>query len=287
MANITEEWVKASDGVEIYHRVWEPTRPKPLATVVFVHGVGEHICRYDHVFKPFAEAGIKVRSFDQRGFGKTGRKSGILGHNEGYDRVLKDVDEVAAKVRVAGVPHFVFGHSMGGGIALRYAIDHQNDDISGLIASAPLVGLGAKTAVSTPEYYAIRAMSYFFGTVTISNPVDPANLTRDPTVNKAYVEDPLVHPYTSLSTARDIVLNGEALAGSLAAQLTLPLLITFGTGDHICSYDAAKAFCDAAASKDKTFKSYTDLCHELHNEPEKDEIIKFYIDWILERAKKA
>lgn len=145
----------------------------------------------------------------------------------------------------------------------RYAYEHQNDhSIKGVIASAPLIALGAKTQVSTPEYYGIRLLSYVLGTFTIQNPVDPSNLTRDPKVNKAYTEDPLVHAYTSMGTAKDIVLNGEQLAGTYCQGFALPLLITCGTEDYIISYDAAKQFYEKVASSDKTWKSYDGLCHE-------------------------
>lgn len=50
-------------------------------------------------------------SFDQRGFGKTGRKNGILGHNEGLATVFADMKDISAKVRLPGVPHFIMGHS--------------------------------------------------------------------------------------------------------------------------------------------------------------------------------
>ncbi|KAF9175019.1 hypothetical protein BGX20_008771, partial [Mortierella sp. AD010] len=65
-----EEWIVADDGHEIYTKTWFP-EGKPVASVVFVHGFGEHIVRYDHVFEEFNKAGIQVSSFDQRGFGKT------------------------------------------------------------------------------------------------------------------------------------------------------------------------------------------------------------------------
>ncbi|TPX59247.1 hypothetical protein PhCBS80983_g02562 [Powellomyces hirtus] len=284
MVNISEEWLPHPTASDVYHRTWEPTAGTPVrATVVFAHGIGEHVCRYDHVFSPFADAGIKVRSWDQRGFGQTVRKNGILGHNESYATVLEDMDEAAKRVKVQGVPHFVMGHSMGGGIALAYALKNAaRGDIRGVIASAPLIHLGPKTAVSTPEYYAVRAIASLFSTFAMSNPVDANNLSRDPAVVEAYKADPLVHAYTSMGTARDIVLNGESLTRN-AHNFKLPVLVTCGTNDHIVSYKHAKQWHVLAASEDKTWKSFEGLCHELHNEPERDEVIKLYVDWILAR----
>ncbi|KAJ3185274.1 hypothetical protein HDU85_001324 [Gaertneriomyces sp. JEL0708] len=290
MATITEEWFTAKDGRSIYHRQWEPTDSKKIvATVIFAHGVGEHIQRYDHVFTAFAKHNIKTRSFDQRGFGLTGKKAGILGHNETYATLMNDMHECARRVAVPGVPHFVMGHSMGGGIALRYALNHRDDTdlpIAGVIASAPLVGLGAKTMPSVPEYYGLRALGYFLSSFTLNNPVDANNLSKDAKVNEAYKTDPYVHPFVSLGTVREIVMNGEALLATDHVNFTLPLLVSFGTGDHICSYKDAKAFFDKVVAKDKTFKSYDNVYHELHNDLEKETVIQDYINWIVERANK-
>lgn len=73
------------------------------------------LCRYNHLFDVFVKAGIKVRSFDQRGFGRTGRKlnNGSLGHHEGAETLYGDIQDISNSVKIDGVPHFVMGHSMG------------------------------------------------------------------------------------------------------------------------------------------------------------------------------
>ncbi len=124
-----------SDGLDIYTKTWEPAADQKVkATVVFAHGLGEHINRYNHVFSNFTENGIKVHAFDQRGFGQTARKNGIIGHNEGFKQVMKDMKDASERVRIDGVPHFVMGHSMGGCIALNFAIEHP-ENLTGCIAS--------------------------------------------------------------------------------------------------------------------------------------------------------
>lgn len=77
---LLERWIKR-DEVEVYVRTWTPVAVSVRATVLFVHGFGEHCSRYNHVFNVFAAHGIKTTSFDQRGFGQTGRRGGILGHH--------------------------------------------------------------------------------------------------------------------------------------------------------------------------------------------------------------
>ncbi len=66
----------------------------------------------------------------------------------------------------------------------------------------------------------------------------------------------------------------------------VPLLITFGTGDQLTSFDAGYAFFDKVKCEDKTWKRYEGWFHELHNEPEKQKVMDFYKEWVLERVKK-
>jgi alpha-beta hydrolase superfamily lysophospholipase len=148
-----------------------PSEVKLLATVAFIHGLGEHIGRYDHVFSKFASAGIRVFAYDQRGFGRTvlqnshlvdgiyffavlyiliithntdiGSKSNamVLGDSQGLSVALADIYracrvEKEVGVRQDGVPHFLFGHSMGGFLALRFAIDYGKEvGLTGVISS--------------------------------------------------------------------------------------------------------------------------------------------------------
>lgn len=131
-----EEWSKFPDGLDYYSKTWYP-KGTLKATLLFIHGLGEHINRYNHVFPIFAEAGIKVLGFDERGFGKTGKKGGILGHNGGIDQVLADIAAVEGRIKVPGIPHFVMGQSMGGGLALKYA-STQPAGLTGVIATCNL-----------------------------------------------------------------------------------------------------------------------------------------------------
>lgn len=154
---------------------------KVKAAVTFIHGIGEHIQRYDHVFSKFASHGIQVNSFDQRGFGRTLRKGGIPGHNEGMDQVLRDVKAAVEHSKLASVPHFIMGHSMGGGIALRYASSYPKG-LSGCIASgsnsnyadshsAPLIRAGASTQIPDWQLSVLRCAASVLGNLPVPNPI--------------------------------------------------------------------------------------------------------------------
>src|SRR6202043_2045773 len=93
-----------------------------------------------------------------------------------------------AKSEQPGLPTYLIGHSMGGTVALCYALEHQ-DRLTGLILSGPLAALDAAPAP-------MRVLSRVLSALTPRLPliaVDPSLISRDPAVVEAYVQDPLVH----------------------------------------------------------------------------------------------
>ncbi|KAJ3105034.1 hypothetical protein HDU97_008642 [Phlyctochytrium planicorne] len=286
MSSSKEEWIKASDGVDIFTKTWEPQGKPVVATVVAVHGLGEHISRYDEMFSHMARSGVRVHGFDQRGFGRTGRRSGILGHNDKFERTLLDVKEAELRVMSPSLPHFIFGHSMGGGIALAYSVKYP-ENLKGVIASAPLVDSGKKTKVSSIEYWLVRGLSNFLGTVAINNPVDPKDLAKNQEVGKVYLNDPNVHPFITLQTAVDIVMNGEKLLREDHKKFPkhAGLLVTHGSNDVLTCPKASKTFVDKVDNTDKEYVFFDGAYHEMHNDHEKEDMYKLYTAFILKRVK--
>ncbi|KAH6565395.1 hypothetical protein BASA62_007325 [Batrachochytrium salamandrivorans] len=284
---IIDNWVTKTDGTKIYSRTWAPLPLGPnsvLAVVVFIHGVGEHIQRYNYVFPFFAEAGIKVVGFDQRGFGRTAHHYGQLGDSQGLPVVFQDITDFIESARIPGVPVFLMGHSMGGGIALSYSAQHP-EGLRGVISSAPLIAPGKETAPTTIESYLLAVVPSIFSSISIKSAVNPDSLSRDPVANQAYRTDQYVHPWTSIGTAISILKMGEDLANIYSKSYSLPVYITHGTDDVLTSPIASKKFFDDIPSKDKTYNSLEGYYHEAHQEPGdlKQVVIWSYIDWILAR----
>jgi alpha-beta hydrolase superfamily lysophospholipase len=96
---------------------WRPETPK--AVVVLVHGLGEHINRYQHVADAFVKAGYAMQAFDLRGHGKS---AGQRGHTPTYESLMDDIaDFIAdAQKRYPDLPVFFYGHSMGGNHVINY-----------------------------------------------------------------------------------------------------------------------------------------------------------------------
>ncbi|KAF9391946.1 hypothetical protein CPB97_004815 [Podila verticillata] len=281
------EWIKAEDGHNMFTKTWYAVGT-PVASIVFVHGLGEHCVRYDHVFEEFNKAGFQVHAYDQRGFGETGKKSKSLGATGGYAKAIPDITAALKRSEIEGVPLFLMGHSYGGSLVLNYdCIGPLRTKLSGLIASAPLVLASGPTRPNGFTISFAGAVSKVAPSLKIPTNLSSKFISRDAKEVAKYNDDPLVHGYGTTKGLFDMLTNGKALLTSRYQEITptVPLLICHGTADGLTDFQASKDFFDKCQVKDKEYKVYKDFYHELHNEPEDDrkEVIDFYIQWIKAR----
>lgn len=136
--NLEQSWLKMDDGTDIFVRSWKG-EGKPKAILQILHGMAEHIGRYEPFAKFLVEKGIWVYGHDHRGHGETGKKAGLFGffaEENGFDKVTADSYNVTLHIKkeFADVPLFLFGHSMGSFIARRYIQKYRNG-LAGVILS--------------------------------------------------------------------------------------------------------------------------------------------------------
>ncbi|MHC1740894.1 MAG: lysophospholipase [Anaerolineaceae bacterium] len=278
MPQIEYSW-KTKDGLNLYAKEWKP-EGKVKAVVALVHGLGEHIGRYDHVAEAFGKAGYAMVGFDQRGHGKS---DGVRGHEKSYEAIMDDITQNIenAKARYPGLPVFLYGHSLGGNLVLYYCLTRK-PELKGVIATSP----GLATAEPLPP--ALLAMSkilYHLGpSMQIKNGLDLSGLSRDPQVAEKYTADPLVHPFISPRLAMDM-LNAGQYSIAHAAEFPLPLLLMQGTADRLVNPKKTKEFALAAPLSKITFKEWEGHYHELHNEPDKADVIQTMIAWLDQEMK--
>jgi alpha-beta hydrolase superfamily lysophospholipase len=110
--------------------------------------------------------------------------------------------------------------------------------------------------------------------------LDVNNLSHDPEVVKAYVNDPLVfHSKTPARLAAE-VLKAMMRVTAETAKITLPFIAIQGRQDKIVDPGGSQMLYDNAGSKDKTLKIYEGLYHEVHNEPEREVMFKDLESWL-------
>ena len=277
----TEPNTDMNDDITFYMQGWEP-EGKPKAVVCLVHGLGEHTGRYEHVGKVLNAAGYALFGFDLRGHGKT---SGPRGHIPSLDAVMQDIQQFIAfqKQNFPRTPIFLYGHSLGGMFALAYAIQYNNE-LQGVIVTG--AGLHSPLREQKAKVTLVNILGSLFPAIILSSGLDPATISRDPEVVQKYINDPLVHDKISAGLGKAMLI-GIDLCFKRANEFSLPLLIMHGKDDKLVYPSGSEEFAKLASesNKDVTLKLWDGLYHEIHNEPEKEEVFKVIIEWMDKRLK--
>lgn len=121
----TESSFSGGNCTRIVYDVWSPDNGEVTGVLVLAHGLGEHARRYDHVAERLGSLGLVVFALDHHGHGRSGGKRL---HAREMSEFTDDLDRLfdIATQAYPGLPVFLLGHSMGGAIALAYALDHQD-----------------------------------------------------------------------------------------------------------------------------------------------------------------
>lgn len=275
MTHSEASW-RSEDGLKIFSRYWKPDG-EPKALVCLVHGVGEHSGRYGHVAEAFCEKGYVLYTFDQRGHGLS---EGPRGHYPLMEIVLKDIDLLLknAGEKFPGLPVFLYGHSLGGLLALHYSLKRKPMFLSGVIATSP--GLKTSLQEQPVKIFAAKVLGSIMPKLSINSGLDVNGISRDRSVIDAYLKDPLVHSKMSLGF-------GKVMIGVLdwtmqhADEFCLPLLLMHGRSDKITYYTGSEAF--ASKVNDCEWVLFEDGFHELHNEPFKEQVFNVMFNFIKDK----
>jgi alpha-beta hydrolase superfamily lysophospholipase len=215
-------------GVPIYWERSEPPAGAPRGVVLLAHGYAEHLGRYRDFVAHLTGRGLGVAAIDHRGHGRSG---GPRGHCRDFAEFIADLRTLAGMAEEwwPGAPRLLFGHSMGGLLAFLYLLRHPDT-----VRAGALSGPAFKLADSAPRI--LRSVALLLARVapgaTFRSNLDPAALSRDPTVGAAYVADPLVHRAASAGFVRAI-RAAQAAAMEEAPRLRVPLLILQGEADRL------------------------------------------------------
>lgn len=270
--------VRGAGGVELFAQSWLPEE-RPHGIVVLVHGFGEHSDRYAYLVAALTAAGYAVYGFDHRGHG---RSPGQRGHVERFGDFLEDVRQVIVRVQAdnPGLPLFLFGHSVGGLVALYYALLHP-ENLAGVIASAPLL---SQPNISPIVLTIARLLSRFVPTFPLDTGLDSATISRDPAEVQRYKTDPLVHAKTSARAGAE-GMNAIARVQAHAGELRTPLLLYHGGDDRLVSIAGSRTFFANAGSADKTFWELPGGFHESHNDLGREQLFARLVAWLDARAR--
>ncbi len=259
----------SKDGTKIYYKKFHELDNSDFV-LVLIHGMGEHLERYStHFAQFFKEKNVAVMAMDHRGHGQS---EGQRGHTDSLDIMLDDVAQFLeiCKQTYPGKKIVMYGHSMGGNIVSNFVI-RRKPDIACFVGSAPYY----KLAFEPPK------IKLFLGNYVgrllpkLSQPtgLNPEHISRDKAIVEAYKKDPLVHSKISAGFFNNVHYAGlEAI--ERASEINVKGIIIHGTADKLTSIEGSRQFVDKSGGK-ASFKAFEGLYHELHNEPEKYEVLEY------------
>lgn len=264
----TQEWtIQSRQGGMRFVNEWPREGAEWIA--LLCHGYGEHIGRYGHVAEALRAAGAVVVGPDHEGHGRSEGERALIAD---YEMVLDDLHAVAAHAaqRHPGLPVALIGHSMGGMIAAEYA-QRYGHELRALVLSGPMFGSRAVLA----QLLAMDPIPEI--------PLDPATLSRDPAVGKAYAEDPLVWHGPFKAVTLKAMLAAMAHIESGPSLGVLPTLWIHGEADPLVPLAETRPMMEKLRGTRFEEKIYPGAMHEVFNETNKDEVIADVIDFVRRR----
>jgi alpha-beta hydrolase superfamily lysophospholipase len=253
----TTQWTINGQRGRITVQEWPNEHARWLA--VLAHGYGEHIGRYGHVAQALHRAGAAVIGPDHQGHGKS---EGERAQIEDFEKVVTDLHTVTLQAleKYSGLPVVLIGHSMGGMIAGRYG-QRYGDELTALVLSGPMFG-GRALVQQLLSLDPIPEI-----------PLDPAALSRDPSVGEAYASDPLVWhgPFkrpmlVAMKRELDIIDAGPSYGN-------LPLLWIHGELDPLVPLAATRPVIEHLRGDRFEEHVYPGALHEIFNETNQNEVI--------------
>ena len=265
--------IQGASGLRLFRRSWIP--PVEKRSVVVVHGFAEHSGRYEHVGSQLAAQDCAVHAYDQQGHG---RSDGTRCHVRRFDDLLDDLDAIVEQVRASRpeLPLFVVGHSMGGLVVSAYARERR-PDVAGVATSGAALALSDD--FSSAKILAARLLRRIAPKLPLASGLDPAALSRDTAVVRAYLDDPLVESKMTTSLGAEMIAAIGRTAGG-AKDVSVPMMMMHGEDDTLCPVRGTLDFYAELEVTGKRLQVYEGLRHEIFNEPEQNVVLGDLMDWM-------
>ena len=301
----------SADGTTtLYGRTWAPEHGAPRAVLQLVHGIAEHIGRYDRFARFMSDHGYLVCAEDHLGHGNTPENAEDLGYTADKDGWVKMTDNVRAlheriTPQYPGIPYFILGHSMGSFLTRSYLIRYP-----GTVDACALLGTGQqpesvlKAGLAACRLEQIRLgrrgrskllQSLCFG--AYNSQFKPNRTESDwvcsvDEVVDAYIADPFCQVMPTVTLMRDMLTGirfNQQTENLAKMDKTTPVFFLSGDQDPVGSNGkgvraAYQSFLDAGCSHVR-LKLYPGGRHEMLNEHNWQNVYDELLSWFDQQIK--
>ena len=299
-----EFYLQSNGGGKLHCAVWR-TNQTPRAVVQLVHGIAEHIGRYDHFARYLAENGFIVAAEDHMGHGGSIGEDGVKGYfSGGWMTAVADVKLLCEhmKAEYPGLSYYILGHSMGSFLLRTYLYTYPGTIDAAIISGTgwePSAVIRAGLAACKLEQLRLGEKrtspiltKLMFG--SYNKPFAPVRtkddwICSDPAVVDAYTADPLCGFDATIGLARDMLTGiemNEMRENLLKMDKLLPLLFVSGGKDPVGGMSKGVLRCiDAfkrAGMRKNTIRIYPEGRHEMLNEVNRNEVYQDILNWLLQ-----
>jgi alpha-beta hydrolase superfamily lysophospholipase len=267
----------------LFYQYWLPDSRNIKAYIIALHSWGAHSDRMEVPAEYLTEKGYAIYAFDIRGHWRNAGNN--PGHIDSMDHIQKDIVLFIDLIKESSKDKkiFIMGQSFGGLISLMFAANHPA--LHGVIASSPLLRYSKKLSLSKRLGKKISGpVSKISPNKTINMVIEQNLLTSDIKILRKHISDKNKIEKISLRSAAEME---SAMKWTMdnAANLLCPTLILQAGKDNIVDKDASKEFFENIKTKDKTYKEYDGLLHELWNEKSRIQVFQDMFVWMEKHQK--
>jgi len=246
----------------------------PSKVIVLVHGIGEHVGRYNEMAQYFNQHNYDVIGIDHYGHGRSpGKKGASKGFEFAFNYLGAFIDYVQNSYNK---PIILYGHSMGGGIVTGFILK-RNSPIEAAIISSPALLTYKK--IGYFQQKALAVLNYIIPHIRIEQGLDLQKSSHDPKSISAFESDPLNHSKMSIRLIYTMIKNGFWCL-KYPQRLRVPTYLFHGDADEFTSVQGSRLFASKASSNLLTYREWPGGYHELHNEPNKNEVFDAILAWL-------
>lgn len=285
---------------------WIPDVEKPVCIFQIVHGMAEHIGRYEEFAGFLAEKGILVVGEDHLGHGRSVPEGGTYGYfceEDAAGVLVRDVHRLKKimQEQYPGILYLIMGHSMGSFITRNYLFNYGSG-----IDGAVIVGTGMQSKFTLMAARTVTAVQKMFcGSRHVGRFIDKASfgkfndrfqpvrttvdwLSRNEENVDRYLADPMcgfVFTLNGFAALFKLIHNCYDTGKLEKMPKQLPILLIAGAEDPVGNYGKSveKVYhsYQEHGMRNVQMKLYEKDRHELLNEVDREQVYGDIYRWIL------